>query len=84
MQSDSDAERSDNDFEVMEILGQIEAQPMNNQLNNRSPEIDETENSNRIDEHGPDKMVSKELKLNSSDFYFAAYHKQILHLPRIM
>lgn len=72
MQSDSDADRSDNDFEVMEILGQIETQPMNNQLNNRSPEIDETENSHRIDENGPDKMVSNELKLNSSDFNFSA------------
>lgn len=69
---DSDAEKSDNDYEVMEILGQIEAQP--NVIQTNEPEDDLKRSDNESVE-----MVSKQLSS-----YLIPVNTSILRLPRII
>lgn len=68
---DSDAEKSDNDYEVMEILGQIEAQPT---IQSNKPEDDLKRSDNESIE-----MVSKQLSS-----YLFPVNTSILRLPRII
>lgn len=69
---DSDAEKSDNDYEVMEILGQIEDHP--NVIQTNKPEDDLERSDNESVE-----MVCKQLSS-----YLFPVNTSILRLPRII